>query len=251
MQTLSGKTALVTGAGVGIGHAICKTLAAQGAAVIAVARNQQNLAALQNDLPGNNHQYWSIDLASDAGQQQLLQQLEQHSFPHIVVNNLNIPSQKKRLINTTKQDFADSFSVNIDHLFVIMEKVLQFQRAENFGRWVGISSLTAQAGIPGQTIYGAQKSAMEAVFINLAVEEGKYGITSNLVAPGFIDTPSVEARVPKAVSAMLSTTNVLKRAGTPEEVAAAVAFFASPAASYITGIVLPVCGGAQLAWYFS
>ena len=251
MQTLSGKTALVTGAGIGIGHAICKTLAAQGATVIAVARNQQNLDTLRQNVKGNNHSFWSIDLATESGQQHLLHSLEEHGFPHIVVNNLNIPSQKKRLINTTKQEFSVDFSINIDHLFVIMEKVLQFQRALQFGRWVGISSLTAQGGIPGQAIYGAQKSAMEAVFINLAVEEGKNGITANLVAPGFIQTPSVESRIPKAVTAMLSTANVLKRAGTPEEVAAAVSFFASPEASYITGIVLPVCGGAQLAWYFS
>lgn len=251
MQTLSGKTALVTGAGIGIGHAICKTLAAQGATVIAVARNQQNLDTLREKIDGSNHCFWSIDLATESGQQQLLHSLEEHGFPHIVVNNLNIPSQKKRLINTTKQEFSADFSINIDHLFVIMEKVLQFQRAQQFGRWVGISSLTAQGGIPGQAIYGAQKSAMEAVFINIAVEEGKYGITANLVAPGFIQTPSVESRIPKAVTAMLSTANVLKRAGTPEEVAAAVSFFASTEASYITGIVLPVCGGAQLAWYFS
>ena len=251
MQNLSGKTALITGAGPGIGHAICKMLAEQGASIIAVARNKDNLGQLEKELADSKHKFWSLDLSDEIGQQQLLTNLEEYGYAHIVVNNLNIPGEKKRLINTSKTDFSKNFTVNIDHLFVIMEKTLQFQRSEKFGRWIGISSLTAQGGIPGQGIYGAQKSAMEAMFINLAGEEGKYGITSNLVAPGFIETPSVEARVSKAVIGMLSTANVLKRAGKPEEVAAAVSFFASPSSSFITGVILPVCGGARLAWYFS
>jgi len=251
MQTLTSKTALVTGAGLGIGHAICKMLASAGATIMAVARNKEHLQLLRQALPGNNHHFWSIDISGETGQQELLDNLGQYGFPHIMVNNLNIPAEKKRLINTSQKGFSENFTVNIDHLFVIMEKTLQFQRKEKFGRWIGISSLTAHGGIPGQSIYGAQKSAMEAMFINLAVEEGKYGITSNLVAPGFIETPSVRSRFPKTVIEMLSTTNVLKRAGTPDEVAAAVSFFASPEASYITGVILPVCGGARLAWYFS
>jgi len=250
MQALANKTALITGAGLGIGHAICKMLAAEGAAIMAVARNTEHLQQLYEALPGGKHQCWAIDLSTDTGQQQLLQNLQQHGFPHIIVNNLNIPGEKKRLINISRDDFSKNFTINVDHLFVIMEKTLQFQRKEKFGRWIGMSSLSAQGGIPGQSIYGAQKSAMEALFLNIAVEEGKYGITSNLVAPGFINTPSV-AKFPKAVTDMLSSANVVKRAGTPEEVAAAVSFFASPSASYITGVVLPVCGGAQLAWYFS
>jgi len=251
MQTLTNKTALVAGAGIGIGHAICKILSEAGATVIAVARNTEHLQQLKEKLQPGNHQYWSIDLSTNEGQQELLNKLEQFSFPHIVINNLHIPAEKKRLINASKDYFSKNFTANIDHLFVIMEKTLQFQRTEKFGRWIGISSMTAHSGVPGQSVYSAQKAAMESVFINLAVEEGKYGITSNLVAPGFIETPSVLSRIPKAVTDMLSTGNVMKRAGTSEEVAAAVAFFASPQASYITGITLPVSGGAELAWYFT
>jgi acetoacetyl-CoA reductase len=92
---------------------------------------------------------------------------------------------------------------------------------------------------------------MESLFLNLAVEEGKYGVTANLVAPGFILTPSIEKALPKEVIEKVSVSNIMKRAGKPEEVAAAVNFFASPVAAYITGVTLPVCGGAQLAWNFS
>lgn len=251
MPELDNTKALITGAGPGIGHAICKILADAGATIIAVARNTNNLQQL-SELTGNDkHQYWSIDLSGKEGQAALLKQLDNTGFPHIVVCNLHIPSAKKRLINTAAEDFATKFTGNIEHLFAIMEKTLQFQRAEGFGRWIGISSFAAQTGLPGQSVYNAQKAAMESLFLNLATEEGKYGITANTVAPGFIETPSTKQKIPADMFEKLAAFNVMKRAGRPEEVAAAVKFLASPLASYITGINLPVCGGAQLAWHFS
>jgi len=251
MQDLDKTTALITGAGPGIGHAVCKMLADAGANIIAVARNKDNLQQLRQMIGGDKHQYWQIDLSGKEGQNNLLRQLEDFGFPHIIVCNLHIPSEKKRLINTTTEDIATKFTGNIDHLFTIMQKTLQFQRTENFGRWIGISSFAAHTGLPGQAIYNAQKAAMESLFLNLATEEGKYGITANIVAPGFIRTPSTEQKIPAEMFDKLASFNVMKRAGKPEEVAAAVKFLASPHASYITGISLPVCGGAQLAWQFT
>ncbi len=248
MNRLDNKIALVTGAGVGIGHEICKALNNSGALVIAVARNTENLNLLKPSLSNKNHQFWSIDISKEEGQNQLLEKLEKFGFPHIVVNNLHIPREKKRLINTSKEYFSKDFTENIDHLFVVMEKTLQFQRKEGFGRWIGISSYAATIGVPGQVIYNSQKSVMESVFKSIAVEEGKYGITSNLIAPGFVLTPSTENRISKEIIEKLSSNNIMKRAGTAEEIAASVDFLASPMAGFITGITLPVCGGAQLAW---
>src|ERR1700712_4591929 len=134
MQNLNNKIALITGAGEGIGHAICKALSNDGATIIAVARNENNLQQLQQQLEKSAHQYWAIDLATKEGKEKLSSQLEAFGFPHIVVCNINIPSEKKRLINTTEENFSNNFTANIDHLFMIMQKTLQFQRAENFGR---------------------------------------------------------------------------------------------------------------------
>jgi NAD(P)-dependent dehydrogenase (short-subunit alcohol dehydrogenase family) len=251
MQHLNNRIALITGAGIGIGHAVCKALADAGATVIAVARNENNLQQLRQGLTEYAHQYWPIDLSKEEGKNQLLSRLEAFGFPHIVVCNLHIPSEKKRLINITEENFSKDFTANLDHLFTILQKTLQFQRAENFGRWIGISSFAAHTGLPGQAVYNAQKCAMESLFLNLAVEEGKYGITANTVAPGFIESPATKEKIPKEMFDKIAAYNVMKRAGKPEEIAAAVNFLASPGASYITGINLPVCGGAQLAWHFS
>ena len=251
MQELTNKIALVTGAGAGIGHAICKALNNAGATIIAVARNENNLHQLQQELPNNANQYWPLNLSNKEGQAELLKRLEDFRFPHIVVCNVHIKSEKKRLINTTTENFSKDFTVNIDHLFTILEKTLQFQRAENFGRWIGISSYAAHVGLPGQAIYNAQKTTMQSLFLSLAVEEGKYGITANIVSPGLIETPALKRSIPKEMFDKLAVMNVAKRAGQPEEIAAAVNFFASLNAAYITGANLPVCGGAQLAWHFS
>ena len=105
-----------------------------GATIIAVARNENNLKQLQQQLSSAKHQYWSIDLSTKEGREKLLQQLEAFNLPHVVVCNINIPSEKKRLINTTEENFSKGFTANIDHLFTIMQKTLQFQRAEKFGR---------------------------------------------------------------------------------------------------------------------
>lgn len=250
MQKLNNKIALVSGAGVGIGHAICKTLADDGATIIAVARNENNLLQLQQQLNSDSHQFWPIDLSLQGGKEKLFSQLTAFSFPHIVVCNINIPSEKKRVINLKEENFSNGFTSNIDHIFTILEKTLQFQRSENFGRWIGVSSFAAGIGLPGQAVYNAQKAALSALMLNIATEEGKHGITANIVSPDFIQTPATETRIPKEMFDKLASFNVMKRAGKPEDVAAAIRFFASPDAAYITGVNLPVCGGAQLAWNF-
>ncbi len=250
-KTLTGKKVLITGAGRGIGHAIARSLLENGASVIAVSRTPEKLGDLLNSIQTKNLQCWSFDISTEKGQHLLIEKLNETGYPHVVINNLNVPSPKKRIINFSKKELSENFTINMDHLFAIMEKTVLFQRAEKFGRWIGISSMAAHTAIPGQSLYAAQKSMMESFFMNLAVEEGKYGITSNIVCPGFIDTPSVRERMSNEIIEKMSVTNVLKRAGTPEEVAAAVTFFALPSSSYITGVVLPVSGGSNLAWHFT
>ncbi|MCC6841137.1 MAG: SDR family oxidoreductase [Flavobacteriales bacterium] len=247
---LKGKSALVTGAGPGIGHAICLALAQAGATVTAVARNRENLERLAGAMPSGAHRCWSIDLETDAGCALLAERLREGEVPVIVVNNLHVPSPKTRLRNLSAEAFSSGFTANIDHLFFILEPVLAAQHAQGYGRWIGISSMAARAGMPGQGRYNAQKAAMEALLTTLAVEEGHHGVTANCVALGYMETPSVVARVPEAVRTKLAAANALGRGGTAAQVADAVLFLSSPGSAYITGQVLAVDGGASLAWNF-
>lgn len=247
---LKGRSALVTGAGPGIGHAICLALAHAGATVTAVARNRENLERLAGAMPSGAHRCWSIDLATDAGCALLAQQIREGEVPVIVVNNLHVPSPKTRLRNLSAAAFSSGFTANIDHLFFILEPVLAAQHAQGYGRWIGITSKAAHGGMPGQGRYNAQKAAMEALLVTLAVEEGYHGVTANCVAPGFIETPSVVERIPAEARAKLARANTVGKGGTPEQVAESVCFLASPDAAYITGQVIAIDGGASLAWNF-
>ncbi len=247
MDTLLHKTVLVLGAGAGIGHAICAAFADAGATVIAVGSNEQSLLQLQQALPGGDHRFWCIDLITAAGHQELAGRLDQWGYPHIVVINLQVPAAKQRVINATAALFTPVIQ-NLEAAFAIIEKTLLFQRGERFGRWVGISSFSMHIGIAGQALYNMQKASLESFIRNIAVEEGKHGITANSVAPGFVETPGTIKRYPEEVRNKIATMNVLRRGGKAEEIAAAVCFLAAPLAGYITGVTLPVCGGAQLSW---
>ncbi len=248
MSVLQNKTALILGAGAGIGHATCSAMAEAGATIIAVASNEDNLKQLRQNLAGSHHQFWCTNLAKENAGEELTAKLDHFGYPHIVVINFQLPAEKKRVINTTNQSLESKITENIKPVLAILEKTILFQRGEGFGRWIGISSFSAHTGIGGQSLYNMQKAALESLMRNTAVEEGKYGITANSIAPGFIETPSVIKKYPDELRAKLGLANVVRRAGKPEEVAAAIVFLASPLAAYITGITLPVCGGAQLAW---
>lgn len=250
MKKMKDKIALVTGAGAGIGHEICKSLAADGATIIAVARNKENLQSLKQQIGEGEHQYLPIDLSKKEGHDELLEKLTAFSFPHIVVVNMNTASPRQLIKKMDNKIFSENFTANLDHVFSIAGPSLAFQKQEGYGRWICISSIASHTGIPGQAIYNARKAAMESVFKNIAVEEGRYGITSNIVEAGIIATPTIHSKISDELFRTISNCNVMKRAGTPLEVASAAAFLASPGASYITGATIPVTGGIYLAWNF-
>ena len=245
---LKGKTALIAGASKGIGKATAISLSEMGARIYGVARGEKHLKQLREHLQGNDHRLWSLDLSKNSDIEELGKKLSVHSFPHIVIAGLYVRRSQQSLLNSSSEFQQLKFTENIDYLLSIMKNTIKFQRKENFGRWIGVSSMSAKAGIRGQALYNAQKSAMEGLFRTLAVEEGKHNITANIVSPGFIETEGTTENYSEPARKMLNRCNVIGRAGKPEEVAQAIAFLASEDASYITGIDLPVCGGANLAW---
>ncbi|MFI5171701.1 MAG: SDR family NAD(P)-dependent oxidoreductase [Chitinophagales bacterium] len=244
------RTALVTGAGNGIGIAICNHLENKGYNIIAVSRNQEHLNLIRSSLRQKEHLFLICDLVTPVGCNDLLNFIQENGLPHVVVNNLRTPSIRKKLIGASINVLNSNVKENIDHLLVIMKPVIEFQREEKFGRWIGIGSMSEHFGVPGMAVYNLQKSILESLIKTLATEEGQHGITANMVVPGLISTPAVTENYSEQEFDLRSKQNVMKRIGTVDEVAAAVAFLASEEASYITGITLPVNGGNHLAWNF-
>ncbi len=242
--------ALITGAGNGIGKAICLHLEKKGFRIIAVSRNEKHLEEIQNALIEKEHLFLLTDLVTKTGCENLLAFLQKNEMPHVVINNLRTFSDRKKLIGLSTSLFEFNIKENIDHLLIIMKAVLEFQRTQKFGRWIGIGSMSNYLGVPGMAVYNMQKSILEQLMQTLATEEGKYGITANMVIPGLILTPEVKDKYTEDEFQLRSRQNVLQRIGKPEEVAAAVAFLADEEASYITGINLPVNGGNHLGWQF-
>lgn len=244
------KFALVTGAGTGIGKSICVYLEKIGYKIIAVSRNENHLKEIKETLINKHHLFFITDLVTKKGCTDLLQFLQIHGMPHVVVNNLRIQSERKKLIRLSTAIAEINIQENIEHLLIIMSAVIEFQRKQKFGRWIGIGSMSNHFSVPGMAIYNMQKSILEQLLWTLASEEGRYGITANIVVPGLIATPSVMDNYSKEELDLRSQQNVLQRIGKADEVAAAVAFLAGEDASYITGITLPVNGGTHLGWHF-
>jgi 3-oxoacyl-[acyl-carrier protein] reductase len=239
--------ALVIGASRGIGAAVARRLAADGLAVTAVARDGAALGDVVGGLDGTEHHAVVADLATHAGRADLVAQLADAPC-HVVVLTLRVRRPWARLEATSGEDLVQSFAENTEYLPTVLSACLPGQRAAGFGRWIAISSAMAELGGAGQAAYVAQKGALEALMRTVAVEEGRHGITANVVAPGFIRTDGTEQTYDPAIFDALARSNALGRPGTPDEVAHVVAMLAHPSGGFVTGATIPVSGGVQLGW---
>ena len=247
-RSLLGKQALVAGAGRGIGLSAALDIARMGARVLCVARSSGDLARTLELLPGEGHEVLSLDLGCARGRELLLDRLGSWGFPHVVVANLHVRRPNAELAGGKPAFSAENMLENMQYLLDIIPECLRRQRSDGFGRWIAVSSVVASMGGPGQALYGAHKNMLASLFRTLATEEGGNNITANIIEAGIIDTPGIRENYPEEVFNKLARMNLMGRAGRPEEVAHAIAFFAGPLASYVTGVTLPVCGGYDLSW---
>ena len=245
MGSMSGKTAVVTGGSRGIGRAICLELARRGANVVfsyagntaAAAKTLEELKAL-----GVEARAVQGNVADPAAAKTLIDTaVKELGGIHILVNNAGIT--RDGLAMAMKEDDFDAvIETNLKGAFLCMKAAIRPMMKARYGRIVNMSSVVALRGNPGQVNYCASKAGLIGMTKSLAKEMGARGITVNAVAPGYISTDMTAALPDAARQAMLSTIPV-GRAGSPEDVAAAVAFLASEEAGYITGQVLSVDGG--------
>ena len=242
---LSGLSALVTGGAKGIGAAVVRRLAVEGTRVVIFDRNQ-DIAEELAEKCGNGAAVAAADLTDFAKVRALI---EEHGPFDIAVNNAGV-DQHAFFTQTSEDDWRRLLAINLEAVFTICHAVLPSMQTAGFGRIVNIGSEAGRLGSKGGSIYSAAKGGLISFTKSLALENARYGITANNVLPGPIDTPllrrAVDVGGDKLLQAMENAT-LLRRLGTPEEVASAVAFIASREAGYITGETLGVSGGMGIS----
>ena len=242
---LTGRNALVTGGSRGIGRAVCLELARQGANVAinyagsAQAAEEVAQACRELGVEAFAIQANVADAAAvDAMVKEVITRLGRID---ILVNNAGITKDRLAL-QMKEEEFDAVLDTNLKGAFLCMKAVYRPMMKQRYGRVVNLTSIVGLRGNAGQANYAASKAGLIGMSKSIAKELASRGVTVNLVAPGFIDT-DMTAALPEAARTALLSTIPMARLGQPEDVARAVAFFASENAGYITGQVLCVDGG--------
>jgi 3-oxoacyl-[acyl-carrier protein] reductase len=228
------RTVIVTGASRGIGAACAEAFVLQGDRVFGLSRTPGDAAS------GVEHR--SVDLSSPEDLLAAMDAIEQETGSiDVVVANAGI-TRDQLSVRMSDEDFAEVIDVNLTSTFRVVRRSLKRMIRQRSGRIVVVSSIGALMGLPGQANYAASKAGVIGMARAVAREVASRGITVNVVAPGLIETDMTTALGEDRL-ALLADQVPAGRLGTPEEVATAVVFLASPAASYITGAILAIDGG--------
>ncbi|MDP1660004.1 MAG: 3-oxoacyl-ACP reductase FabG [Methylotenera sp.] len=241
---LTGQIALITGASRGIGAAIALELGEQGATVIGTATSASGAASISKVFAGANikGEGMALDVNDAAQVEATLKAIaEKYGDVSILVNNAGI-TRDTLLMRMKDEDWDAVISTNLTSVFRMSQAVLRPMMKARTGRIISISSVVGHMGNAGQTNYAAAKAGMTGFTKSLAAEVGSRGITVNCVAPGFIDT-DMTAELPEDITNKMLARIPAGRLGNVKEIAATVAFLASPNAAYITGETIHVNGG--------
>ena len=243
---LSGRVALVTGGTGAIGRRISAALANAGARVVAVCLPADLAQAESLQQPwrdeGLDITLAAFDVSDFDATAGAIGTLEaQHGPVDILVNGAGI-TRDAPLRRMSAQQWQQVLRVNLDSVFNTSRHVVEGMSARGWGRIVNIASVNGQKGQFGQTNYSASKAGVHGFTMALASEVARKGVTVNTVAPGYVDSPMINA-VPEAIRIKILDGVPLGRFGAPDDIASAVTFLCSPQAAYITGAQLPVNGG--------
>ncbi|HEX6296202.1 MAG TPA: 3-oxoacyl-ACP reductase FabG [Burkholderiales bacterium] len=239
MSMLEGKIALVTGASRGIGRAIAAALAGHGAKVIGTATTEDGA----KKIPETGRMLNVRDVAAcDA----LIESVQKEFGDILILVNNAAVTRDNLALRMKDAEWDEVIETDLRAVFRLSRAVMRGMMKARWGRIINITSVVGAAGNPGQANYAAAKAGVVGMTKSLARELGSRNITVNCVAPGFIDTDMTRA-LPEASRAALLAQIPLGRLGEPQDVAAAVAYLASPGGGYVTGAVLHVNGGMYMS----
>jgi 3-oxoacyl-[acyl-carrier protein] reductase len=241
-MSLAGKCALVTGGSGAIGSAICRRLAAAGAAVVVQAN--RNLAAAEETVRAiaaadGQAQAISFDICDGAAARAAVERLTAKQTVQIVVHAAGLHDDAP-LAGMSAAQWSRVIDVSLNGFFNVTQPALLPMIRTRWGRVIAVSSVSALLGNRGQANYAAAKAGLHGAVRTLALEYASRGVTANVIAPGIIATPESATVFPQD---RIESLVPMKRAGTPDEVAALAGFLASDEAAYITGQVIAVGGG--------
>ncbi len=240
----SGKTVIVTGSARGIGRAIAERFSRAGARVVISDIDETAVCAVAGEMPGE-----AIGIRADvtkAADVDALMAKTQERFGtvDVVVNNAGV-TRDTLMIRMDEKDWDMVLDINLKGAFLVTKSAAKIMMKQRSGRIVNVSSVVGLFGNAGQVNYSASKAGLLGLTKSAAKELGGRGITVNAVAPGFIETDMTRVLSDEAREKFLER-SVIKRPGTPDDVAAAVMFLASDGAAYITGHVIAVDGGMAM-----
>ena len=247
MNRLEGKVAIVTGGNAGIGEAVAKRFADEGASVVVTGRRQQELDRVVSGIRHNKGKALAVaGSVTDEAHAQDVTQRTLDSFGHIdiLVNNAGIGDFGKRLHETDDATWTSVLDVNLTGVFRMTRAIVPQMLKQGRGAIVNISSIASLVGIPTVSAYAASKGGLDALTRAVAIDYATDGIRCNVVNPGLIDTPMAAPLManPDMLQPILAQ-YAIRRPGTPEEVANMVLYLASDEATWVTGGTFTIDGG--------
>ena len=244
MNKLKGQIAIVTGGSRGIGEGICEVFCREGATVVIwdILDGYDTVDRISK--LGGNILYQQVDVTSQKSvDQALCEIIKKYKKVEILINNAGI-IRDRSFLKMSEEEWDDVINVNLKSLYIVTRSVIPYMKEKGYGRIVSASSINGTAGAFGQTNYCATKAGISGFTRALCKEVGKYGITANAVAPGFIKSVMTDSMPEEVIKAGISMIPV-GRIGTPEDMGQAYLFLASKEAGFINGITLHANGGAM------